>query len=91
MNKKMNLDEFQREMDVAVVKSTLTIIDRRTGAIGTKEFYRFGLRFPFEAVGKTLSDYGYDLIGHADDEVREGTLDFELLYASLAEKVEEEA
>lgn len=89
MNKKMNLDEYQRVMDVAVVKSTLTIIDRRTGQIGTKEFYRFGYRFPYESVGKTLSEYGYDLIGHADDEVREGTLDFELLFASLAtEKVE---
>ena len=89
MNKKMNLDEYQRVMDVAVVKSTLTIIDRRTGQIGTKEFYRFGLRFPFEAVGKALEGYGYELIGHADDEVREGTIDFELLFASLAEEVAE--
>ena len=91
MTRKQNLEDYQREMEIAVVKSTLTIIDRRTGRIGTKEFYRFGHRFPIETVGKYLAEYGYDVIGHADDEVREGTLDFELLYASLATPVEAEA
>ena len=90
MNKKMNLTEFQRETDIAVVKSTLTIIDRRTGQIGTKEFYRFGFKFPYDAIGKTLAQYGYDIIGHSDDEVREGVMDLELMFASMAvEEVEE--
>ena len=91
MNKKINLDEFQRETDVAVVKTILTIIDRRTGQIGTKEFYRFGYRFPYEQIGKTLSQYGYDVIGHADEEVREGVMDLEIMFASMAVEVEEEA
>ena len=90
MNKKINLTEFQRETDVAVVKTILTIIDRRTGQIGTKEFYRFGYRFPYDAVARKLGEYGYDIIGHADEEVREGVMDLELMFASMAvEEVEE--
>ena len=90
MNKKINLDEFQREIDVAVVKSTLTIIDRRNGRIGTKKFYRTGLKFPYDQVARKLSEYGYDIIGHADEEVREGVMDLELMFASMAvEEVEE--
>ena len=89
--KKINLTEYQREIDIAVVKSTLTIIDRRTGQIGTKEFYRAGMRFPYDQVARKLSEYGYDIIGHADEEVREGVMDLELMFASLAVEVEEEA
>lgn len=89
--KKINLTEFQREIDVAVVKSTLTIIDRRTGQIGTKEFYRSGYRFPYDQVARKLGEYGYDIIGHTDEEVREGVMDLELMFASLAVEVEEEA
>lgn len=91
MNKKINLTDFQREIDVAVVKSTLTIIDRRTGRIGTKEFYRVGLKFPYDQVARKLSEYGYDIVGHADEEVREGVMDLELMFASMAVEVEEEA
>ena len=88
-NKKMNLTEYQREIDVAVVKSTLTIIDRRNGRIGTKEFYRVGLKFPYDQVARKLAEYGYDIIGHADEEVREGVMDLELMFASMVEEVEE--
>ena len=88
MDKRMNLSEFQREIDAAVVKSTLTIIDRRTGQIGTKEFYRTGLKFPYDQVARKLGEYGYDIIGHADEEVREGVLDLELMFASMAVEVE---
>lgn len=88
MDKRMNLSDFQREVDAAVVKSTLTIIDRRTGQIGTKEFYRTGLKFPYDQVARKLGEYGYDIIGHADEEVREGVLDLELMFASMAVEVE---
>ena len=88
MNKKMNLDDFQREMDVAVVKSTLTILDRRNGRIGTKDFYRTGMKFPYDQVARKLAEFGYDVIGHSDEAVREGTIDFELLFASLATEKE---
>lgn len=88
MNKKMNLEDFQREMDVAVVKSTLTILDRRNGRIGTKDFYRTGMKFPYDQVARKLAEFGYDVIGHSDEEVREGTIDFELLFASLATEKE---
>lgn len=88
MNKKMNLTEFQRETDVAVVKSTLTILDRRNGRIGTKDFYRTGMKFPYDQVARKLAEFGYDVIGHSDEEVREGTIDFELLFASLATEKE---
>ena len=88
--KRMNFDAFQRETDISIVKATLTIIDRRTGRIGTKDFYRFGNRFPTEQVGKQLAEFGYDVVGTSDETVAEGVLDFELMFASLsaAEKVE---
>jgi len=76
-------EKFQKEMDVMIVKATLTIIDRRTGAIGTKEFYRFGQRFPIEAVGKELGKYGYDILGYSAEDYAEGTLDFEELFDAL--------
>ena len=83
MAKIANLKSYQHEMDVTITRTVLTIIDRRTGAIGTKEFYRFGERFPIETVGKTLAEYGYDVLGHSDDELVEGTLDLELMFASI--------
>lgn len=88
---KMNFDAFQREMDVAVVKATLTIIDRRTGRIGTKDFYRFGRKFPTETVSKQLDEYGYDVVGTNDETVVEGTLDFEVMFASMKAEEEVEA
>ena len=87
--KNMNLDQFQRETEIMVVKATLTILDRRTGAIENRDFYRFGQRFPIEHVSKELGQYGYDVIGWSDADYAEGALDYEVLYASLnAEKVE---
>lgn len=77
------LEKFQKEMDVMIVKANLTIIDRRTGAIGTKEFYRFGHRFPIETVGKELAQYGYDVLGYSAEDYVEGTLDFEELFDAL--------
>lgn len=91
MAKKMNLDEFQREMDVMITKATLTIIDRRDGEIQNRDFYRFGTRFPIEQVGKELAQYGYDVVGYKDVNFVEGTLDFELMYATLSANAVEES
>lgn len=77
------LEKFQKEMDVMIVKATLTIIDRRSGAIGTKVFYRFGSRFPIETVGKELGQFGYDVLGYNAEDYAEGTIDFEELFDAL--------
>jgi hypothetical protein len=77
------MEQFQKEMDVMIVKATLTIIDRRSGAVGNKTFYRFGSRFPIEAVGKELGQFGYDVLGYNAEDYAEGTIDFEQLFESL--------
>ena len=81
--KAMNLDSFQHETEMMIVKATLTIIDRRTGEVENRDFYRFGQRFPIEQVGKQLSEYGYDVLGYTDATYTEGIIDFEMLFAGL--------
>lgn len=87
--KSMNIDVFQREIDIAVVKATVTVIDRRTGKVENRDFFRFGQIFPIRHVEKELSTYGYDVLGYTDCGCVEGTLDFEQMYHSL-EAVEAE-
>ena len=89
--KTMNLDQFQKETPMQVVRSTLTIVDRRTGEVENRDFYRFGIRFPLEAVGKALSEYGYDVIGYTPSEYVEGVVDFEVLFAGRSAVYELEA
>ena len=84
MKKHINLESFQREMDVMLVKATLTIVDRRSGAIENREFVRFGQRFPIEQVGKELAQYGYDVLGFTDADFAEGTLDLVEMYDTLS-------
>lgn len=91
--KTLNLDQFQKETPMQIVRSTLTIVDRRTGEVENRDFYRFGIRFPIEGVGKELEKYGYDILGFTPGDVVEGILDFEMLFAGLTavNSIEEEA
>ena len=82
--KSMNLESFQRQMEVSVVKATVTIVDRRTGEVENREFFRFGSIFPIRHIEKELSDYGYDILGYQDHGHVEGTLDFEQMFLSLS-------
>lgn len=72
--KKLDLDLYATEVDVQVCKATLTILDRRTGEMEDKVFYRFGGAFPVEKVAKELAQFGYDVIGYKDSDIAEGVL-----------------
>lgn len=81
--KNLNLDEHQKEESVMIVRATLTIMDRRTGSIEDRDYYRAGGEFPFSRISRELDSYGYDVIGYKDATYAEGTIDYELLFASL--------
>lgn len=74
------IEKFQKQTNIMIVKATLTIIDRRSGAVGTKEFYRFGQRFPIEMVEKELGKYGYDVLGYSAEDYVEGIIDYEKMF-----------
>lgn len=78
--KKLDLDLYANEVDVQVCKATLTILDRRTGEMEDKVFYRFGGAFPFERVGKELAQFGYDVIGYKDSDIAVGVLNTKVVF-----------
>jgi len=86
--KKMNMDQMQREVPVMIIRETLTIMDRRTGLIENRDFYRFGQCFPLPTVRKELDSYGYDIVGYQESSYVEGVIDMETMFATLnAEEV----
>ena len=81
--KTMDMDEITREIPVMITRETLTLMDRRTGRIETRDFYRPGKEFPIAAMRHLLNDYGYDILSHTKSGTVCGTMDLEILFATL--------
>ena len=79
----IELESFQHELEMPLIKAELTIIDRRNGKVESREFTRMGRRFPIEAVGKELGKYGYDILGFTEEEPVDAHLDLTAMYEAV--------
>lgn len=85
----LNLESYTDESSVSLCKITLTILDRRSGKIEDRDFYRPANRFPREIIARELDKYGYDVIGYRDEKTVEGIMDFRLMFETLEMEMEE--
>ena len=79
----MNFEKFQTETPVTVYKTTLTVVDRRSGACADKVFYRPSAHFPQDVIARELNRYGYDVLGYSEDEEVQGVINWEEVFSGF--------
>lgn len=84
--KPFSIDDITTTSDICINVTDVKIQDARTGEITKHTFYRPGKRFPIEAIGNTLAEYGYKLVGYADPIVIEGRMPWNEVFATFAQK-----